>query len=351
MAGGAGTRLWPKSRKDFPKQLHALTSKKTLLFETVKRCEKIIDKNNIYIVTNQAYLTKIQSEIPEIPHKNYVVEFYPWGTILGAMVAAKKIVKKEANATIMLCWCDHYIKRKSKFLSLIRIGEKCVKKFNLLTILGIKPGFAATGYGYLKIGDELGKIGKERVYKLEKFFEKPNQKTAEKYISQYNYLWNSGIFMFSVGKIGELFKKFLPKHAKRLEDAEQWIGETGESKKLNLAFRGLDPVSIDKGISEKTKDIAVIPADIGWSDIGDWQTLKKVLKTDKDGNVILGDHLGIDLKNSIIYGGKRLITTIGLDNMIIIDTDDTILVAGGENSQDLKKLLELAEKKGKTQYL
>jgi mannose-1-phosphate guanylyltransferase len=349
MAGGGGTRLWPKSRIHSPKQLHSFVSNQTLLEETIERIESIIDRQKIYIVTNKNYFPKIKEQIPGIPDENYVLERFPWGTILGAIIAVFKIKKIEENPAILFCWCDHYIKNKTKLLSLLKIGERIAKKGYLVT-LGVKPSYPSTGLGYIKVNDVLERFGKQKVYRIDRFIEKPTLTRAKKYLASFDYLWNTGIFVFTADKIWELFKKHLPKHAKAVEKVQKFIGKKTEEARLNSAFKKLSVETIDKGISEKTKEMAVIPADIGWSDIGDWQVLKSVLKSDKNGNIIKGSHIGIATRDSLVFGGRRLIATLGVEDLIVVDTDDALFVADGKRTQEIRQLIEALQKERK-EYL
>jgi mannose-1-phosphate guanylyltransferase len=351
MAGGSGTRLWPKSRKDKPKQFHNLISSHTMLQETIERIKPIIPLKNILIVAGKSHLKSIREQLPEIPSQNLFLEPVAKNTAPAIGFAAMALSKIDPDATAAFLSADHFIAKKEEFSKILKISEEIANKENTTVTIGINPTYPETGYGYIQLGKEFKEIDGHNVFYVKEFKEKPDIKTAQKYVASWQYLWNSGMFIWKIKTLLDLFSKHQPKLYKQLQKIKNAIGQKNQDQLIKAEYDKIDEDSIDYAILEKTKKIIVVPADIGWSDVGSWSSLKDVLSFGSNQNVVAGRHLGIDTTNCLIQGGSRLIATIGLDNFVIVDTDDVLLVCPKNKSQDVKKIIEKIKEEGKKEYL
>ncbi len=350
MAGGAGTRLWPKSRKEHPKQLHSLVTKNSLIQETVSLIKPLVPLEKIWIVTNKNYVDKIKKQIPKVPQKNIICESHPLGTACAVGLGMIKLKKIDPLGKVVVLWSDSHIQKKKRFISVLKLAEKVAQKTPGV-IIGVNPTFPSVAYGYIQMGSDIRQFGKMKVFKIKKFIEKPDIKKAEDFLDSWEYLWNPGISVWEISKFLGLFKKFLPKHSKALAKVEKVLDTKKEQKVMAYEFKNLGPIPIDYAIYERAKNLAVVPADLGWSDIGNWAALKDLLSKTKEGNVVKGEYIGIDTSGSLIHGYDRLIVTVGMKNIVIVDTDDVILVCPKDRAQDVKKVIEKLKKDGKDNYL
>lgn len=351
MAGGQGTRLWPMSRQDRPKQLFELVSHQTLLQDTIERLLPTFSLDQIYIATNQKYIKEISKQVPKLPISNIISEPELRDTAACIGLATSIIHKKDPKAIIGVLPSDHYIEKKQKFIDILLAAEKLAIRENTITILGIKPTFPATELGYINSSRSAKSITGHKVYHVRKFIEKPDLITAKKYFKSWKYFWNAGMFIYPAQKMLNSFKEFLPNSYTILQKIQLSLGTKKEKTVIQELYPSMDKISVDYGIMEKSNDLLVIPADIGWSDIGNWGSLKDVLSPEEDANVTKGNLITIDTKGSLIYAGKKPIATIGVDNLIIVDTEDILMVCPKNKATEMKKLIEHLKQNGQDQYL
>lgn len=350
-AGGVGTRLWPVSRETKPKQLHALLSEKTMLQEAIERSFLVSKPEDIYVSANYKCEESIRKELGAVLESNLILIIEPARRDTAAAIGLESIyiAKDDPKAVVASLGSDHAIRKSEEFTRLLKLAEKEIKKRpdNILC-LGIKPSYPDAGYGYIELDKEVEK----EIYKVKSFKEKPNQKTAEKFVQAGNYLWNANMFVWRIDTILKLYKKYLPKMYEQLMIIKEAIGTDKERETLKKIYPKLEKIAVDYAIIEKAEKIIAVPADIGWSDIGDWARLKDQLTEREQDNYIKADHINIDSKNSLIYSEtKKLITTIGLENIVIIETDDALLVCDKYRSGDVKKLVDELKKNKKNKYL
>ncbi len=349
MAGGKGTRLWPISRKNKPKQFQKLIGEKTMLAETVDRLLPEYSLDNIYIATNGDYTQEVKNNLPALSVENIISE--PAFRERASCVAlASAIFSKEgADETMVVFPSDHYIKKNEELLHILKESEKFLDENpDYLVTIGVKPSSPETGYGYIK--REIKSKNSSRFSEIRKFIEKPDLKTAQKYCQDENFLWNTSIYLWKTSAIIERFRKYIPDTYKRLCRIREAVGTSEFQKVLEKEYPLMDMISMEYGILENDEKSVVIEADLGWSDVGSWSVLKDSL-IGKDGHFVKGEHLDIGSKNLLVYGSKKLITTVGLKDLIIIDTDDVILVCDKNNSQLVKSVVEKLEKDGKIKLL
>lgn len=352
MAGGEGTRFWPLSRSNRPKQFLKLTDdQKTMLQSTVDRIKGLVPPEQIFIATNENYREAIEKQLPEVPEENIIIEPYKRDTAPSIGLASLYIERKYPGSTMIVLPADHLVKDKDRFLNILQKAVMTAAVGSNLVTIGIKPTHPETGYGYIHYGNLLHTIDKDKVYEVREFTEKPDLETAKSFLEAGTYLWNSGMFVWKVETIQEKIKKHMPDLYQAMERIRQAIGSDLEEKVIKKEFEELKGISIDYGIMEKASDIYVIPGDFGWDDLGSWPVLERVKRVDKDGNIVLGKHYGIDTKNSIIHSEDKVVTTIGIENVVIVSTEDAILICDKKRAQEVKKIREILHKNGMEECL
>lgn len=352
MAGGRGERFWPMSRNDLPKQFLSLFGDgKTMLQLTVERLEPLVKIEDVFVVTNQAYVNIVKEQLPLIPVDNILAEPVAKNTAPAIGLAAAVIHEKYGDSIMMVLPSDHLIKQPLLFVDVLKTSiNVAVENSNLVTI-GITPNYPETGYGYIKFGYTNYHEKYNNVYQVEKFVEKPNLEKAKDYVESGDYLWNSGMFVWKTSSILDNFKKYLVEtYDGLLRIAKAYQTELFEDVLLE-EFIKFKSVSVDYGIMEVASDIYTIPSSFGWDDVGSWLALERIVSNDSHGNAIQGNVISIDSKNMIVVGGKKLIATVGLDDIIIVDTEDVTLVCAKNDAQNVKSVIEALKKQNKTKYL
>ncbi|CAM3776225.1 mannose-1-phosphate guanylyltransferase [Marinicrinis lubricantis] len=349
MAGGKGERFWPKSRTRLPKQFLNIAGQKSMIQLTVERLEKLLDISKVFIVTNDMYAELLRIQIPHLPVENIIIEPVGRDTAPCIGLASLIIEERYPDSTMVVLPSDHIIDHKEQFANVIETAASWAKKGPYLVTLGITPTYPETGYGYIQSsGQKEEHIGLE-IHRVEKFVEKPDKATAEKYLANGNFYWNSGIFVWRTSVIRQYLKELLPPVHDVLETIKSEAKRAGQITEeiIRSEFKKMPSQSIDYGVMEKAKHIFVIPYDYGWDDVGNWTALERLNDTDEQGNVIKGDNIiNVDTKNCIIEGNGKLIATLGIEDLIVIDTEDVTLVCTKDKAQDIKKLLkELREHK------
>lgn len=349
MAGGRGERFWPKSRKNLPKQFLSLTDDgKTMIQLTVERILPLVKMEDIYISTNRDYKELVRQQLPEIPEENILCEPVGRNTAPCIGLGAVHMRKKYEDAVMYVLPSDHLIKYTSIFLStLTDAGEVAEQGENLVT-LGITPDCPETGYGYIKfLPDQM--LG--RAFEVDRFVEKPDLETAKEYVASEQYLWNSGMFIWKVSTILKNLETYLPETYHGLNRIADAIGTEEEELVLEKEFSAFQSESIDYGIMEKAKNIYILSGSFGWDDVGSWLAVGRIKKSNEFGNVINGNAITVDTKNCIIQGGKKLIATVGIEDIIVVDTEDALLICEKDSAGNIKKVLENLKICNRTEYL
>jgi len=371
MAGGVGSRLWPRSRKPTPKQLLNLTSERTMLQEAVARLEPLFEPQHTFVVTSAEYVPAMRHQVPALPAENYVIEPSGHGTAPCIGLAALYLRRLDPDAVMAVLTADHYIEKSDAFREALAAAGQIAREDYLVT-LGIKPAFPSTGYGYILRDQKLTEVGNLESYRVKRFTEKPDLPTARKFVASGRYYWNSGMFVWRVAEIMAEFQRQMPALFAQLTEIDRAIGTPQEKDVLtrvwaevenqtidygimegarNVAVIPVENQTIDYGIMEGARNVAVIPVDIGWSDVGSWATLLDILPGDESGNVVTGQHLGIDTRRTLVYSPHRLVATVGLEDMIVVDTGDALLVCSKERAQDVKKIVDALKAQGSESLL
>ena len=354
MAGGGGTRLWPLSRKETPKQLLPLLGEETLFESTVARLEALFPPERILIVTVAEQARVMQQQVPAIPKENYLIEPAPRGTASVVALAAAVLQQRDPRAMMTIQTADHHIRNKDLFKYLIASAFDVAEKDYLVT-LGITPTFPSTGYGYIQQGEPLPDEYKYPVYMVKRFKEKPDEATAQQLLQSGDHSWNSGMFVWKTSAIMAEFKRQMPELFKVVSEiASAWDTPKREAV-IQERWSGLKSQTIDYGIMEHAEKVAVLPAGgLGWSDVGAWDSLFEVLLPDADGNVAVNtEHIEIDSHHTLVYSANngRLMVTIGLDNVIVVDSGDVLLVCKADQAQRVRDVVEKLKKDKQEKYL
>lgn len=343
LAGGSGSRLWPLSRELYPKQLLNIISDKSLLQSTFERLTHCMDKSNILSITNTKHASNVKMQIQELTENPIVLsEPVAKNTAPAIALAAKYILQKtNEDPIILVVPSDHLIKDNEKFLATVKKGEKLAQEGYIVTF-GIQPDYPETGYGYINTLKPL-EVG----YKVKEFVEKPDFETAKSYLKAGTYYWNSGIFMFKASVMMKEFEKLAPEIAK-ITNSVDFIN----SKDIPFVeFDKMPSISIDYAIMEKSDKIALLKLESDWNDLGSWKSIYDVSNKDENNNVFVGHVIDEGSKNSFVYASSKLVTTIGLEDTIIIETEDAILACKKDKTQDVKRIYETLKKQNDDTHL
>ena len=352
LAGGGGTRFWPLSRQEIPKQLLNISGNDIMLNDTIERFKGNIPQENTVIVTNRTQAVLLESIMhSSVMSSNILIEPIARNTAASILFAALSIEKNHGDSLMVVLPSDHYITDEEQFR--LTLDEACTVALesDKIVTIGIRPTFPSTGYGYIAFEKKPISSDPVAVYEVAEFVEKPDFQKAQGYLSSGNYLWNSGIFIWKTAVIIDNFKRYLPRLYKSMLPIRDALGTEQEEAVINDIYPTLQNISIDYGILERSDDVVVLSGQFGWNDIGSWDALGAIFPPDKSGNIIKANHMGIDTQNSIIYGNGRLITTIGVDGFIIADTEDALLICPKDKAQSVKEIVDLLKQNGMTDYI
>lgn len=352
--GGVGSRMWPMSRKNKPKQFQKLIGNQTMFQQTVKRIKKGFPVNDIFVSTGKEYVKLVREQVPEIPKQNIIIEPMMRDNTAAVGYALVYLHKKYPRALMAAIWgADHIVKNEEVFIKALKAAEKVCENKHCIVKVDVSPTFPSTQLGYVKIGKSIDSIDDFQVFEFKKHCEKPDLKTAKKFLESWNYLWNTGYFVWPIEFALNLYKKYSPNTYRILKTIEKAIGTPSFKITLEKEYVKIEKKAIDYVIFEKLdpKEQLVIPADLGWADVGAWNVLKDQLSQNGE-NVESGLHLQIDTTNSLIYGpAKKLIATVGLKDMIIVDTEDALLICLKDRAADIKNIVKKIEEKKLKKYL
>ncbi len=354
MAGGRGERFWPKSRRNMPKQFLSLTSDgKTMIQHTTERIKDLVNIDDIFIITNKNYKNLVLNQLPEINPQNIILEPASRNTApcIGLVSTYIRYRYEDEDTVMIVLPSDHLIKYNEIFIDTLKKAvDIAIEDRNMVTI-GITPSYPETGYGYINFGYNENDKKYSGAYKVNKFVEKPDLEKAKEYLSSGKYLWNSGMFVWKTSTILNSFEEYLPKVYQGLTRIGNSLGTKEENEVLNREFTNFEAQSIDYGIMEKYKQIYTVPGSFGWDDVGSWLALERTFQSNEEGNIVEGNVITVNVKDSIIQAKDKLIATVGLKDIIIIDTEDSILICNKKDVQDVKKVIENLKVCNRDKYL
>jgi mannose-1-phosphate guanylyltransferase len=322
----------------------------TMLQDTFLRIESLIPPDRVFVVTNGTCAPIVREQIPWLPRGNVIVEPTGRNTAPCIGLTALYLRRLDPEGVMVVLPADHLIHEAAHFREVLKAVAEVAQDGHLVT-MGIQPDSPHTGYGYIQRGDFLRPIGQHGVYKVARFTEKPDEATARRFLDSGQYYWNSGMFGWKVSAILEAIGTHLPALHAQLMAIEAALDSQQEREVMEEVWQGVESISIDYGVMERADNAAVIPMDVGWSDVGSWATVAKLLPKDAEDNVVVGEHIGMDTTGSLLYSSGRLIATVGLRDIIVVDTGDAVLVCPRARAQEVKDLVEELRRKQKDEYL
>jgi len=353
MAGGIGSRLWPRSRSTSPKQFLDLLGSRTMLQETIDRIQPLVPLERVMVVLSEEHAPTVQEQVPGLPAENLLLEPGPRGTAPCIGLAAAVLLLRDPQATMAVFPADHRIADAAGFRQAIRAAAQIAQDGYLVT-LGIEPDRPHTGYGYIQRGDPLGHFEGQPAYAVRRFAEKPDEATAVRFVDSGEYYWNGGIFLWRADTILEQMEQHLPDLHSALKTVTGAWETPQRDRILGEAWQQVPRTTIDYGIMEKAARVATVPIDIGWDDVGNWSTLSALLETDERGNAVQGrgQTVLVDTEDSFVHASDgRLVAVVGLKDLVVVDTPDALLICPQGRAQDVRDVVRALQERGLDRYL
>ncbi len=344
LAGGKGTRFWPKSRARRPKQLLPIVSERTMIEETLARIAPIAPPGRVWVVTGAEHAAEVRRQLPSVRRSQVVVEPSGRNTAAAIGLAAHLVGRTDPEATLIILPADHHVGAPKRFEQALKRAVDFARHEDALVTIGIRPTAPETGYGYVEIGEELSR----GVNRARRFVEKPDRAQAKGLVTSGRHLWNSGILVARARSLRDGLSRYLPETERRLAKI---VARWGDAKLFARLYREIEDRSIDYGVLEKAANVAVVPADFGWDDIGSWSALERLWPKDREGNGVRGSVVAIDSRRNVVDAGKRLVALVGVDDLVVVDTEDATLVCRRERAQEVKRVADELRRRAWERYL
>lgn len=351
MAGGSGTRFWPRSKTARPKQYLNLFGNDSLLQSTIKRFSLFSQPENIYIVSGKSQAAVLETQTTMLPKKNLIYEPVGKNTLPCIGLAAMFAEKENPDGIMVVSPSDHLIENDKLFSETVLAGAKIADEQNGIVTIGISPSYAATGYGYVKTAEDITGSAKIKQFKVERFVEKPDEKTATDYLKQGGFYWNSGLFIFKISVFLDAVEQFAPALYADLRKIQNSLGSPSFEQTLDTIYRAVESISVDYGIMEHAKNIYLVEGNFVWNDLGSWESVYQTSAKDENGNVASGEVVMEDTKNSYVHSDSGLIAVVGLEDVVVVKDGDTTLVCKRENAEDVKKIVDKLKAENRNEYL
>ncbi|MBI3941481.1 MAG: mannose-1-phosphate guanylyltransferase [Chloroflexi bacterium] len=351
LAGGVGTRLWPLSRSRLPKQLLPLVRRNTTMLQiTLERILPLIPADQVFVLTNESYVPLVQEQLPQLSPENVFGEPAGRGTAPAIAAGALLVQQRNPQGIMFSLHADHHIEDEPAFRQVLQAAADVAAE-NYLVTLGITPTGPETGYGYIKQGPVIGTYRQITAYRIAQFIEKPDLETATAFLAEQIYLWNSGIFTWRVDQIIQEMERLLPELMAPMHRMASALGTPDQNRMVAEVWPELPNVTIDRGVMEHTDRAAMVPANVGWNDVGSWEAVYHLISQNGEQNAVMGDHLSVETKGTLIYGDNRIIATVGVQDLVIVDTQDALLICARDRAQDVKRIVEQLKAANRQEYL
>ena len=354
MAGGVGSRLWPRSRERSPKQLLHIVGEGTMIQNTVARLQPMVPYENIFIVTNRAQVGAFREQLPQIPESNLIAEPFGRNTAPCIALASVLLSERDPSGVMVVLPADHFIANVRDFQQQLKTACDAAYETRSLVTMGITPTRPETGYGYIQVGEGDGveqSLCERGVRRVMTFAEKPDLPTAERFLASGDFLWNSGMFVWRVDVITDAIREFLPEMHEQIQELYDAVGTSRFDDVLEHVYSQIHPISIDYGVMEKAHNALVIRCDFGWSDVGSWDETYRLARKDEEGNSLIGDVVTVDTTGTFIRTAGKMIATVGVEDLIIVDTPDALLVCRRGESQRVQAVVDYLRRKKITSLL
>ncbi len=353
MAGGKGTRFWPRSRETKPKHLLDIVSPKTIIRETVERLHPLLPPENILVVTGRSHASELIRQLPEIPRKNIIIEPRGRNTAPCIGLAALHVERKAQDDVMIVLPADHFIADKKRFLQTLAAAAEIAGQSRSIVTIGIEPTGPETGYGYIEQGALKTSAKGKEVFEVKSVREKPALQQARRFYRQGRFSWNSGIFVWKVSTILDALHRWLPALYRDLQEIKAALGTRGEKGAVDRLYRRIEAISIDYGVMEKADNVLVIRGDFGWCDVGSWDALWEISEKDKGGNAAArtGMFIPLEAENSLVYSPGKIVALVGVKDLIVVETKDALLICRRGASQDVRKVVDELTARNAKKYL
>ncbi len=352
MAGGVGTRFWPRSRSRNPKQVLNIVDHDTMIQATYRRLEGLIDRDHLIIVTHYDQKEIIQDQLPDLEEDNFILEPLGRNTAPCIGLAAVQIVVQDPDGIMVVLPADHLVKNVEEFQHVVKLAARFVGENDGLVTLGIQPTEPATGYGYIQRSGKVQELDGHTIYRVKTFAEKPNYETAVRFLESGDFYWNSGMFIWKASTILQEISEKLPEIYEGLMEIKDHLGQPNYFDKVADVYRRIRSISIDYGVMQTAENVYVIPTDMGWSDVGSWETVYEISPKDKNKNAAFCKELvAVDSCRSYVYSPDKVVALVGVENLIVVDTGDALLICKRSRAQDVREVVDRLKKKGLDEYL
>jgi mannose-1-phosphate guanylyltransferase len=351
MAGGSGTRFWPRSKAVKPKQYLNLFGSDSLLQSTIKRFSTFTETENIYVVSGKSQAEVLEKQTQMLPKSNLIYEPVGKNTLPCIGLAAMFAERENPHGIMVVTPSDHLIENDELFRDTVLAAVKIADKRDGIVTIGISPTYPATGYGYVKTAENITGAEKIKQFKVERFVEKPNEPTATEYLKQGGFYWNSGLFVFKISVFLDAVKQYAPELYSDLRKIQSDLRKSTFEATLDKIYRAVESISVDYGIMEHAKNIYLVEGNFVWNDLGSWESVYLTSNKDENGNAGSGESIIIDSKNSYIYSDTGMIALVGLDDVIVVQDGDTTLVCKRDKAEEIKKIVDQLKSENKNQYL
>jgi mannose-1-phosphate guanylyltransferase len=351
MAGGKGTRFWPRSRRERPKQLLNILGRRSMLQQTVARITGLLPPENIIVVAGGNHGEEVHNQLAELPKENIILEPVGRNTAACIGLAALVVRQRDSAAVMAILPADHQITDEELFLATLEAAVARARQQPALITLGIRATTAETGYGYIEAGEQIDTERNHNFYKVISFHEKPDRERAEQYLKQGNFFWNSGMFVWQAEAILEAVRSHLPGLYSDLQELQPFLGTGNLEDGIARIYPDLESISIDYGVMEKAENVLMVPADFGWNDVGTWASMAQLWPKDDQSNAYQGEIMALDSRHNVVFSRQKLCVLLGVEDFIVVDTEDALLVCPVHRAQDIGEILDVIKQRGMEQYL